>query len=185
MQRRFLRLRDGDSGLGGREVCGRRRGVIELALCEEELVYRVLCHVSARHLITVGQGSSLPWIARSSGRLSRTRLRVRFPQSLAFTRCALVKSQPFVFRVESVSISKSIDVFAPCGKCVGDCASGVERVPKLEFDAGEASSKCLRLVPISFEIICGSEYIYLSYDTKCVLLRRWEREGCRVVNRDE
>src|SRR5690242_17353848 len=43
MQRRFLGFRDGDSGLGGREVCGRRRGVVELALCEEEFVYCVLC----------------------------------------------------------------------------------------------------------------------------------------------
>jgi len=141
-------------------------------------------HVSACHLSTLGQGVSLPWIARSSGRLSRTRLRVRFPQSLAFTRCALVKSQPFVFGVDSVSISKSILVSVPCGKCVGDCASGVERAPKLEFDVVEASSKCLRLVPIFFEEIVDLGF-FLSHDTKCVLLRRWKRKGCSVVNRDD
>lgn len=47
-----------------------------------------------------------------------------------------------------VSISISIAPSMLRGKCVGDCASGVETAPKLEMDVGDASSKCLRLSPI-------------------------------------
>ena len=87
-------------------------------------------------------------MARSSGRLSRTRLRVRFPQSLDFIRWARVKSQPLLLGVASVSSSMSIAPSMPCGNRVGDCASGVETAPKLEIEVGDASSKCLRLIPI-------------------------------------
>jgi hypothetical protein len=87
-------------------------------------------------------------MTRSSGRLSRTRLRVRRPQSLFFVRCAREKSHPLVFDVVSVSSSMSIEPSRPCGKRVGDCVSGVETKPELEIEVGDASSKCLRLTPI-------------------------------------
>lgn len=81
-------------------------------------------------------------MARSSGRPSRKRLRVLFPQSLFFTREALVKSHPLFRDIEGSSIS-----IAPSnwGYGVGDCASGVETAPKLEMERGEASSERLRL----------------------------------------
>jgi hypothetical protein len=47
-----------------------------------------------------------------------------------------------------VSISISIAPSMLIGKCVSDCASGVETAPKLEMDVGDASSKCLRLMPM-------------------------------------
>jgi hypothetical protein len=83
-------------------------------------------------------------MARSSGRLSRTRLRVRLPQSLLLTRLALAKSQPLCRGVVSISMTPS-KLF---GNGVGDCASGVETAPKLEMERGESSTFRLRLKPM-------------------------------------
>lgn len=121
-----------------------RAGSVSTAETEERMGEAEGCWRCARKsLCTV-----FSWIARSSGRLSRTRLRVLSPQSLDFTRAARVKSQPLFLDVGSTSISMSVVPSRPGGKRVGDCASGVERVPKLDIDVGDASSKCLRLMPI-------------------------------------
>ena len=81
-------------------------------------------------------------MARSSGRLSRTRFWVRFPQSPGFVRWARAKSQPLLLGTLCVSISISIAPSMLRGK------SGVETAPELEMDVGDASSKCLRLMPM-------------------------------------
>jgi hypothetical protein len=108
-------------------------------------------------------------MARSSGRLSRTRLRVRFPQSLDFVRCARVKSHPLLRGRGSVSISMSIAPTMPCGHCVGDSASGVETAPKLEMETGDSSSMCLRFIPI------------IATSNVSILSERLCDEFCRVV----
>jgi hypothetical protein len=89
---------------------------------------------------------SIPCIARSSGRLSRTRLRVRLPQSLLLTRLALAKSQPFGREV--VCASMAMVPSYPLEKCIGDCDSGVATAPKLEMERGESSAARLRLKPM-------------------------------------
>lgn len=126
-------------------------------LRSEEFVYCVFClrvsFFSSFLLMSVMGGGNIPWIARSSGRLSRTRLRVRRPQSLLLTRDALVKSQPLLRGAASVSMS-----IAPSNwrYGVGDCASGVETAPKLDMEMGEASSARLRLEPmVVFVLVRG------------------------------
>ena len=88
----------------------------------------------------------IPCIARSSGLLSRTRLRVRFPQSLLLTRLALIKSQPL--DLEFVYVSVSIILSWPLKNDMGDGISGVETAPKLEMESGESSEECLSLTPM-------------------------------------
>lgn len=114
--------------------------------------------------------SSVPWMACSSGRLSRTRLRVRLPQSLFFTRWALEKSQLLVRGRASVSMS-----IAPSswGYDAGDCASGVETKPALEMDVGDASSACLRLIPMMLELIV---VVVLGWLCKAVRGNSWVRK---------
>jgi hypothetical protein len=102
----------------------------------ELISYRSFCN---------GEGSCIPCIVRSSGRPSRCRLRVRLPQSLLLVRLALAKSQPL--GRGGASVSRSIVLLQCWGNGAGDCASGVEMVPKLETENGEASES-LRLRPM-------------------------------------
>lgn len=104
----FLRSGHHDGGLCGRQRVGGNWGCVGvLPLREEELVYCVFCARCQYDLNRAmgRQGAIIPWMARSSGRLSRTRLRVRLPQSLLFTRWAREKSQPLVRGEASVSMS--------------------------------------------------------------------------------
>ena len=127
--------RRGDVAAGRGRVCG-----LCFLLFVSTCFYRSVSGRKGRELV--------PCITRSSGRLSRTRLRVRFPQSLDFTRCARAKSQPLLRGKDSVSISMSIVPSMPCGHRVGDSASGVETAPKLKIETGDSSSMCLRFISI-------------------------------------
>jgi hypothetical protein len=115
-------------------------------------------------------------MARSSGRLSRTRFWVRFPQSPGLVRWARAKSQQLLLGMLCVSISISIAPSMLRGKCVGDCASGVETAPKLEMDVGDASSKCLRLMPIVSNLDLSLESTR-SCDTLAVFARGSKEGG--------
>lgn len=125
-------------------------GVRVLALRGEELVDCVFWFRISRRsvlaLFVVDSGCFLPWITRSSGRLSRNRLRVLFPQSPPLTLPTLEKSHAkrFVWKCEDMSIS-----MAASGIGVGDCASGVGAVPKLEAERGDSSVDRLRLRPMA------------------------------------
>lgn len=77
----------------------------------------------------------------------------------------------------SISISNVPSMLR--GKCVGDCASGVETAPKLEMDVGDASSKCLRLMPIVLNLDLSLESAQ-SCDT-LVAFAEGSKEGVAAV----
>jgi hypothetical protein len=72
--------------------------------------------------------------------LSRTLLRVRWIQSPLFTLPKFEKSHP-IPRL----IGASISIAYPLAIGVGDCASGVAKLPKLQADTGDSSTDRLRL----------------------------------------
>ena len=91
-------------------------------------------------------------MTRSSGRLSRCRLRVRIPQSPLFTLPRFEKSHPVPLLMGA---SISMVLLKPFGVGVGDCASGVAQLLKLETETGDSSTERLRLKPIVDNVICG------------------------------
>ena len=113
-----------------------------LRCAEKSLLIVVSDHISIGPLWDVYQ-QCIPCMTRSSGRLSRTLLRVRMPQSPLFTLPRFEKSHPL-----PLLMGASISIAFPLGIGTGDCASGVAKRPKLEMDTGDWSTDRLRLKPI-------------------------------------
>lgn len=96
-----------------------------------------------------------PWIACSSGRLSRHLLRVRPLQSTPS--CPVLTFGHEVPKLNGDGVQISIFEEYDCGIDIGDCDSGDESV-KLDVERGELSAR-LRLSVIVSKCIVQAEYL--------------------------
>lgn len=118
----------------------------------------------------------VPCMTRSSGRLSRTLLRVRMPQSPLFILPRFEKSHPV-----PLLMGASIFTENPLAPGKGDCVSGVARLPKLLTESGDSSADRLRLKPIFSEYI--AKYVPKGCDGKCIPCKSICGKGLCVVGR--